>query len=650
MLQIENYKPATQSELATIYNLLYRGFVPTIQKQARIKFKKENPNAEIWDFELAKKSVGIWKDYKGETADGYAGVLAENIDMIDFDDQRHAQRAYELCQKGLFKAPILKTTKGYHFYFLQNGLYPIVKNCTRVNLTCGLIADIKIGSNNAIDNLCNGGITREWLNLNSDLQVVPAFLLPCKKSYKSYDTNNDLHLLGAKEGDARNEMLYNHVLTLLRTLELKDQPYKDTVKKVGYFINENIFAQPLPQNELEGDDDNEGVLRADSLNRNAYSSSNAENEPKKSQINKICDELQALGSYKYDSFTNQTFYNDKQVNDLVVTKIRHDMTMTASADNVIASINYLADQNKFDSMNELLDKLPAWDNVKRCEEFFIRYCGADDSRYSRLCGLYFWTSLYNRAYGATPFKADTSIVLKGKQGIYKSTLLDVLSFGYCGAVDFKKKYDDNVRAMQAKVICEVAELKGMSNADVNDLKDFLSKTVDRYTPKFANYEREFVRRCVFVMTTNEANFLRDVTGNRRYAVIECTKEIELEQVKADLKQLWAEAKTLKFDLELVKELEKEIVKIQQNYIELPLYHEQIVKLLEERQTSTNTAFTSKPLTTQTICDYLHVTVLNKNIKNEISKSMKLLGYDLKLQRLKGKIEGGDNRFYLWVKS
>ena len=152
------------------------------------------------------------------------------------------------------------------------------------------------------------------------------------------------------------------------------------------------------------------------------------------------------------------------------------------------------------------------------------------------------------------------------------------------------------------------------------------------------------------MTTNEANFLRDVTGNRRYAVIECTKEIELEQVKADLKQLWAEAKTLKFDLELVKELEKEIVKVQQNYIELPLYHEQIVKLLEERQTSTNTAFTSKPLTTQTICDYLHVTVLNKNIKNEISKSMKLLGYELKLQRLKGKIEGGDNRFYLWVKS
>ena len=94
MLQIENYKPATQSELATIYNLLYRGFVPTIQKQARIKFKKENPNAEIWDFELAQKSVGIWKDYKGEIADGYAGVLAENIVMIDFDDQRHAQRAY----------------------------------------------------------------------------------------------------------------------------------------------------------------------------------------------------------------------------------------------------------------------------------------------------------------------------------------------------------------------------------------------------------------------------------------------------------------------------------------------------------------------------------------------------------------------------
>ena len=96
--------------------------------------------------------------------------------------------------------------------------------------------------------------------------------------------------------------------------------------------------------------------------------------------------------------------------------------------------------------------------------------------------------------------------------------------------------------------------------------------------------------------------------------------------------------------------DKEIVKVQQNYIELPLYHEQIVKLLEERQTSTNTAFTSKPLTTQTICDYLHVTVLNKNIRNEISKSMKLLGYELKQLRARDNIEGVDNRSYLWVKS
>lgn len=637
MLQIENYKPATQSELATIYNLLYRDFcITNSAKDEKILGRRKLPNQLVTSLT--------------PSFDTFAGRLKDGLCFIDFDTKQDQDLFLEKVLP-LFniKPLVLETEHGIHVYFRIPKLEKPLKEETKFTNFVGLNYDQKASYGDKICcDVLKAFVDRSRAfyipnGFNNIISELPFFML----SYIKGKEQNKPTWCGLGADSKRNDTIFNELKQAVKAqcsyYGVPKNDWYNTYRNTACTVNECCFLAPLSDDELATSTRQEafGVLTA---------SKNTSGEPVRSQIAKICDELQALGSYKYDSFTNQTFYNDKQVNDLVVTKIRHDMTMTASADNVIASINYLADQNKFDSMNELLDKLPAWDNVKRCEEFFIRYCGADDTRYSRLCGLYFWTSLYNRAYGATPFKADTSIVLKGKQGIYKSTLLDVLSFGYCGAVDFKKKYDDNVRAMQAKVICEVAELKGMSNADVNDLKDFLSKTVDRYTPKFANYEREFVRRCVFVMTTNEANFLRDVTGNRRYAVIECTKEIELEQVKADLKQLWAEAKTLKFDLELVKELEKEIVKVQQNYIELPLYHEQIVKLLEERQTSTNTAFTSKPLTTQTICDYLHVTVLNKNIKNEISKSMKLLGYDLKLQRLKGKIEGGDNRFYLWVKS
>lgn len=637
MLQIENYKPATQSELATIYNLLYRDFcITNSAKDEKILGRRKLPNQLVTSLTPSFET--------------FAGRLKDDLCFIDFDTKQDQDLFLEKVLP-LFniKPLILETEHGIHVYFKIPKLEKPLKEETKFTNFVGLNYDQKASYGYKICcDVLKAFVDRSRAfyipnGFNNIISELPFFML----SYIKGKEQKKPTWCGLGADSKRNDTIFNELKQAVKAqcsyYGVPKNDWYNAYKNTAFAVNECCFLSPLSDDELATSTRQEafGVLTA---------SKNNSGEPVRSQIAKICNELQALGSYKYDSFTNQTFYNDKQVNDLVVTKIRHDMTMTASADNVIASINYLADQNKFDSMNELLDKLPAWDNVKRCEEFFIRYCGADDTRYSRLCGLYFWTSLYNRAYGATPFKADTSIVLKGKQGIYKSTLLDVLSFGYCGAVDFKKKYDDNVRAMQAKVICEVAELKGMSNADVNDLKDFLSKTVDRYTPKFANYEREFVRRCVFVMTTNEANFLRDVTGNRRYAVIECTKEIELEQVRADLKQLWAEAKNLKFDLELVKELEKEIVKVQQNYIELPLYHEQIVKLLEERQTSTNTAFTSKPLTTQTICDYLHVTVLNKNIKNEISKSMKLLGYELKLQRLKGKIEGGDNRFYLWVKS
>ena len=56
---------------------------------------------------------------------------------------------------------------------------------------------------------------------------------------------------------------------------------------------------------------------------------------------------------------------------------------------------------------------------------------------------------------------------------------------------------------------------------------------------------EFKRQCVFIGTSNKEQFLRDTTGNRRFwLIILGTDVIDLDSLKADLMQVWAEARVM----------------------------------------------------------------------------------------------------------
>lgn len=210
------------------------------------------------------------------------------------------------------------------------------------------------------------------------------------------------------------------------------------------------------------------------------------------------------------------------------------------------ALDLVASKNKVDSMLEYLKAtLPAWDGTPRVDKFFNVYCGTEDTEYTRAVSRYLWTALFGRAISVDGIKADITPILIGEQGSKKSTLISTLAIDPETYTDISlRNRDDNIKRMlRGKVVVEIPELDGLSKRDVEDVKAFLTKTFDEYVPKYKESTIVQQRRCLFIMSTNEEQFLTDTTGNRRFAPIKVSA-INIDLVKRDLLQLWAEARQL----------------------------------------------------------------------------------------------------------
>ncbi|WOL41348.1 VapE family protein (plasmid) [Pyramidobacter sp. YE332] len=65
----------------------------------------------------------------------------------------------------------------------------------------------------------------------------------------------------------------------------------------------------------------------------------------------------------------------------------------------------------------------------------------------------------------------------------------------------------------------VGAAQGRRRGDQN----FLSGTMDRFRVAYGRRTAEYPRQCIFVATTNECEFLRDRTGNRRFWIADIPK-------------------------------------------------------------------------------------------------------------------------------
>lgn len=253
------------------------------------------------------------------------------------------------------------------------------------------------------------------------------------------------------------------------------------------------------------------------------------------------------------------------------------------------AIVYTHEQNAFHPIREYLNVLK-WDGAERLDTLFIDYLGSSDTPYIRAVTRKAFTAAVARVY-EPGCKYDYMPVLIGKQGIGKSHILSVM-----GGIWFSDSITtisgkEGYEALHGSWIIEMAELTATRKQEVESIKQFISKREDRYRKAYARRVSDNPRQCVFFGTTNDDEFLRDYTGNRRFWPIDTDinkkrKDLFKDLTEAERDQIWAEAVVRYKRRELLyletNELSKEAAEVQEKHTYRSAKEGIILKYLERK--------------------------------------------------------------------
>jgi hypothetical protein len=224
---------------------------------------------------------------------------------------------------------------------------------------------------------------------------------------------------------------------------------------------------------------------------------------------------------------------------IVIEQFGFDPTEKGTRD----ALRYRCNENGFDPLLNYLDGLE-WDGKPRLDGWLVRYAHASDTPLNRAFGRKVLIAAVRRAR-VPGCKFDYLLVLEGAQGIGKSSMIHILAGGdefYSDKPILGLETREQQEAIQGVWLYEIGELQGLSKIDLNWMKGFLSRTHDKARPAFGRHVVDKPRRCIFIGSTNDENYLRDPTGNRRWWPVGWLSDaIDLDGIARDRDQLWAEA-------------------------------------------------------------------------------------------------------------
>ena len=163
----------------------------------------------------------------------------------------------------------------------------------------------------------------------------------------------------------------------------------------------------------------------------------------------------------------------------------------------------------------------------------------------------------------------TALVLVGRQGIFKTTWLERLIPPALRAYSSKMPLNGQISKDDRLRLCENAmlnidELDAICGREMNIVKSLLTSTDVNERAAYGRLKERRMRLASFCASTNNREFLTDITGNRRWLPFEVENIQNPFHITLPYERIYAQAKALVeggtymywFDLEDIEQLEK----------------------------------------------------------------------------------------------
>lgn len=249
----------------------------------------------------------------------------------------------------------------------------------------------------------------------------------------------------------------------------------------------------------------------------------------------------ALGSLPWNPEDGRRLWTD--TDDAGVAWYLENKFDITGKDKIDGALLLVSESNKINEVKDYLTALE-WDKTPRLDTVLTDYLGADDTPYTRAVARKSLTAAVARVM-QPGCKYDYVPVFVGPQGIGKSTFLATLG---------KDWFSDSLQSFEGKEaaemiqgvwINELGEMTGYTRSETNTIKQFLSKREDIYRQAYGRRTGRYPRKCVFFGTCNQFEFLKDLTGNRRFWPVDVGKHKPKKNIwndlPAEVDQIWAEA-------------------------------------------------------------------------------------------------------------
>ncbi len=210
---------------------------------------------------------------------------------------------------------------------------------------------------------------------------------------------------------------------------------------------------------------------------------------------------------------------------------------------------FLENKARKASFHPIRDYLAAleWDGVPRLDEWLHAYFDAENTPLNSAYGRKHLIAAVRRVR-QPGCKHDAMLTLQGPQGTGKSSSIKALCPDeeyFTDSLSVGADQKEVIDITTGKWLVELPELTGMGKREAGTVKAQLSRQVDGARLSYGRARSERPRQCVFFGTVNDAHYLRDATGNRRFWPVSISGKFDPDEIAANISRdrdrLWAEA-------------------------------------------------------------------------------------------------------------